>query len=260
MVSIHFSFHLFHFAFGLEIFVLMWDFFFNLENTFLWPEAWANRFNVESRGDIQAMIFKLTINHGNTSETEKASWNVCLRQKLKWQDIKWKHFHTLLQTHNLTKLKCTICLQSILTYMTRITTLDYSNFHAWFWSLFQWGKEKKWKKKIGNSYTVMFAWTSYFSPFFPINRHVSSSTVAESIWNLLCILGNAVSRTRMSSFNLARQAICQIFMNYFPNSEDIRHHQNNQETIMVSASQFAHAPRKLCHRKKVAILTYGKPI
>ena len=53
----------------------------------------------------------------------------------------------------------------------------------------------------------MLAWIKYFSPFFPMNRQAISSTDADKIWNLSCLVGNAASMNLMSCFNLMRQAI-----------------------------------------------------
>ena len=53
----------------------------------------------------------------------------------------------------------------------------------------------------------MFAWISYCSPFLPTNRHVSSSREAEQIWNLSWSFVKVDSRSLMSRFKLAKQAI-----------------------------------------------------
>ena len=55
--------------------------------------------------------------------------------------------------------------------------------------------------------TVMFACMTNFSPFVPMNRHATSSTDAEMIWNLSCFFVNVFSRNFISSLSLVRQAI-----------------------------------------------------
>jgi hypothetical protein len=53
--------------------------------------------------------------------------------------------------------------------------------------------------------TVIFAWMSYFLPFFVINRQVNSSTLALMIWNRSWLLGKSFSRSFISNFKLFKQ-------------------------------------------------------
>lgn len=55
--------------------------------------------------------------------------------------------------------------------------------------------------------TVMLAWISDFFPYFPMNLHVNSSTLAETTWNRSWVLVKTDSRVRISSLRLLRQAI-----------------------------------------------------
>ena len=76
-------------------------------------------------------------------------------------------------------------------------------------------KREKKKIKIKNGLTVIFAWISYFLPFFEMNRHVSSSTLALTIWKSSWLLLNSRSSVFISCFKLLRQAIAFRDRNFF---------------------------------------------
>lgn len=61
--------------------------------------------------------------------------------------------------------------------------------------------------------TVIFAWISYFFPFLPINRQLSSSTLADTIWKRSWFLGNIDSNVRISCLSVFRQAIGPLWNN-----------------------------------------------
>lgn len=58
-----------------------------------------------------------------------------------------------------------------------------------------------------NALTVILACISYFFPFLPTNLQLSSSTLADIIWNLSWLFGKTDSRVFISCFNVFRQAI-----------------------------------------------------
>lgn len=55
--------------------------------------------------------------------------------------------------------------------------------------------------------TVILACISYFFPFLPTNLQLSSSTLADIIWNLSWLLGKTDSRVLISCLRVFRQAI-----------------------------------------------------
>lgn len=57
--------------------------------------------------------------------------------------------------------------------------------------------------------TVILACISYFFPFLPTNLQLSSSTLADIIWNLSWLLGKTDSSVLISCLRVFRQAICR---------------------------------------------------
>ena len=55
--------------------------------------------------------------------------------------------------------------------------------------------------------TVILAWISYFFPFLPTNLQLSSSTLADIIWNLSWLFGKTDSRVLISCLRVFKQAI-----------------------------------------------------
>lgn len=53
----------------------------------------------------------------------------------------------------------------------------------------------------------MFAWISYFFPFFPINLQLNSSTLADTIWNRSWFLEKNPSNVLISCLRVFRHAI-----------------------------------------------------
>lgn len=60
---------------------------------------------------------------------------------------------------------------------------------------------------LSTQLTVIFAWISYFLPFFPINLQLSSSTLADTIWKRSWFLEKKLSNVRISCFNVFKHAI-----------------------------------------------------
>lgn len=62
--------------------------------------------------------------------------------------------------------------------------------------------------------TVMLACISYFLPFFPMNRQLSSSTLAVTIWNRSWFFENTDSNVLISCLRVFRQAIWLVVSRY----------------------------------------------
>ena len=59
-------------------------------------------------------------------------------------------------------------------------------------------------------FTVIFACIVCFLPEGSTNRQVNSSTEADMICNLGCVLGNVASKLRISSFSTFKHAILKV--------------------------------------------------
>ena len=99
--------------------------------------------------------------------------------------------------------------------------------------------------------TVIWAWISCFLPCLPITRHVSSSTLALSTWNLSWVLGNTCSRVLISAFSVSRQAIpspssslwWKMWNGQFKNDLSPIHHKSTTATSTTQPSWGSRCPR-----------------
>lgn len=138
--------------------------------------------------------------------------------------LNWKHF--LIFPNHLSDSRVSVAAFpiDILPSTDRLLTLlllffDSHGTKKIHWTIFlfeETSSERKRKKKIKYGLTVIFAWMSYFFPFFEMKRHVSSSTLALTIWKSSWLFVNSFSRVFISDLRLFKQtAIVRLFRSDF---------------------------------------------